>query len=119
MIYYFAIDGDDIGRHLETLVVSNNIKEVKLFSTKVKHALSILEKLLLENKCEIIFSAGDSILASSKNKINIDNIPLIQGKISFSMGVGKSAEQALLALKRAKALGKRRYEVAKEMSFEE
>jgi len=119
MTYYFAIDGDDIGRQLETLVASNDIAGVKVFSNKVKTALTLLEKFLQKNNCEIIFSAGDSILAFSKNKIKLSDTPLIQGEISFSMGVGKSGEQALLALKRAKALGKRRYEVAKEMSFEE
>ncbi len=119
MTCYFAIDGDDIGRQLENLVASNNIAGVKVFSNNVKTALNVLEKFLHENNCEIIFSAGDSILAFSQSKIKLSNIPLIQGEISFSMGVGKSGEQALLALKRAKVLGKRRYEVAKEMSFEE
>lgn len=118
MIYYYAIDGDDIGRHLETLVVSNNIEEVKVFSQEVKNALITLEDYLLRNECVIIFSAGDSILASSVKKIPLGDIPLIQGQISFSMGVGKSGEQALLALKKAKALGKKRYEVVKEISFE-
>jgi len=115
---YFAIDGDDIGRQLETFVVSNDIKSVKAFSNRVKTALTVLENFFRSNKGEIIFSAGDSILASSNNKIEISAIPLIQGEISFSMGVGRSGEQALLSLKRAKALGKRRYEIAKEMSFE-
>lgn len=117
MIYY-AIDGDDIGRRLEFLVVSNKIEEVKLFSEEVNNALTHVKKFLVDHDCKIIFAAGDSILATSAKQLSLKNVPLIQGQISFSMGVGKSSEQALLALKKAKALGKSRYEIVQEISFQ-
>lgn len=116
MIYY-AIDGDDIGRQLEFLVASNNIDGLRNFSNTVQASLDKLTKFLCDNNCEVIFAAGDSILAFSKKQIDFKTAPLIQGKISFSMGVGRSSDQAFLALKRAKALGKSRYEVAKKVSF--
>ena len=117
MIYY-AIDGDDVGRRLEFLVVSNKIEEVRLFSEDVNNALTRIKRFLIDHDCEIIFAAGDSILATSAKQVTLKNVPLIQGQISFSMGVGKSSDQALLALKKAKALGKSRYEVVSEISFQ-
>lgn len=58
-----------------------------------------------------MFCEGDSLLASSEEQIELPIELLIHGNISFSGGIGKSTSMALLALKKAKGLGKKRIEI--------
>ncbi len=58
-----------------------------------------------------MFCEGDSLLASSEEQIMLPIEMLVHGDISFSAGIGKSTAMALLALKKAKGLGKKRIEM--------
>lgn len=60
-----------------------------------------------------MFCEGDSLLASSEEQIELPIELLIHGNISFSGGIGRSTAMALLALKKAKGLGKKRIEIFK------
>jgi len=111
MIYYFyAIDGDDIGKALETYILQNDIEGVAKFSIKVEQALNFFREHFLSYGSEIIICSGDSLLAKANRKIYIPPEFLKQDDISFSIGIGNYASSSLLALKKAKGLGKNRIE---------
>ena len=109
--YYYAIDGDDIGRNLEKLILTNDLNNIKILSLNIKEALSEIEKFLNSKGAQTIFCEGDSILAYSKNLIKIPQKLVVYKNLSFSIGIGNSLSLSLLALKKAKGLGKRRIEV--------
>jgi GTP cyclohydrolase III len=109
--YYYAIDGDDIGKSLEQYVLENNIPAIEILSNNVKESLSNIETFLCSYGAKTIFCAGDSILAYSSTLINLPNKILFYKNISFSAGIGDSPSLALLALKKAKGLGKKRIEI--------
>ena len=109
--YYYAIDGDDVGKSLEQYVLEHNIPAIKILSTNVKESLLNIEEFLFSQGAKTIFCAGDSILAYSPTIINIPNEILFYKNISFSAGIGDSPSLALLALKKAKGLGKKRIEL--------
>lgn len=108
--YYYAIDGDDIGKSLEKSILENDTKAVELLSIEVKEGLSTIENFLSSQGGKTIFCAGDSILSNSKNLINVPHDLLFYKNLSFSAGIGDSPSLALLALKKAKGLGKKRIE---------
>lgn len=108
--FYYAIDGDDIGKKLEEYALKNDIQSIRELSATVKESLSKIREHLSSNGGEIIFCEGDSLLAFSKEEINISIDILIEESISFSAGIGKTTAMALLALKKAKGLGKKRIE---------
>ncbi len=107
--YFIAIDGDDIGPQLRDFIINNNTKGAAKYSRELKKYFKVLENWLLRAGAKIIFRGGDSILAyqSFDSLENISkNIP--NGVCEISVGFGKSAEFAYLALQLAKARGKGR-----------
>jgi len=109
--YYYAIDGDDIGKSLEKSILENNIQAIEILSLNVKEALSKIETFLSSQGGKTIFCAGDSILSYSQNLIKVPPELLFYKNLSFSAGIGDSPSLALLALKKAKGLGKKRIEI--------
>lgn len=109
--YYYAIDGDDIGKKLEECVLKNNLVALKDFSIRVKSALLKIRQYMCSQGCEIVFCEGDSLLACSDFPVDLSMQLLTHNDISFSAGIGTSSALALLALKKAKGLGKKRIEV--------
>ncbi|BBL74206.1 mCpol domain-containing protein [Methylomagnum ishizawai] len=102
---FLAYDGDKIGRKLESLLIDNSEYEIERFANKVSDALIYLEKSLSERKCKIIFASGDSVLAKMSDKFDADEIPRCYGEITFSLGMGETPLEAMLALKKAKSEG--------------
>lgn len=99
---YYAFDGDRIGKRLQHLILQNDETEVETFAAAVSTAVSILEKSLRGLDCKIIFASGDSVLAFSDTPIEIENVQRIYGSITFSLGVGHTPREALIALGAAK-----------------
>ncbi len=110
-LYYYAIDGDDIGACLEKHALSNDIDSIRELSRKIYQCLNEIRKYLEENSATIIFCSGDSILATSTKMIPIIIDNLTFNDYSFSAGIGSTCCNATLALKKAKGLGKKRVEV--------
>lgn len=129
-VFYIAIDGDDVGRQIEYLVVNNKSQQLSEFSTKYEYAMVWLEqqlKNILDVK--IIFRGGDSLLCtSSKEQASIEEeinslkkefIDLVE--VTLSVGIGSSLREAYFALKLAKANGKNRitlFDQSLEQSYE-
>ena len=107
---YYAVDGDDIGKKLELLLLNNDIESVAIFSKKVTDQISVIRHFFLENDAEVIFSTGDGVLAFSDRVIDVNRLIHASIGITFSIGIGSTAANALLALKKAKGLGKARVE---------
>ncbi|MCI5207908.1 MAG: mCpol domain-containing protein [Candidatus Electrothrix sp. ATG2] len=109
--FYYAIDGDDIGKKLEEYALKNDISSILLLSENVKLALKEIKNHFESNGGVIVFCEGDSLLASSEKQVELPIDLLFHNTISFSAGVGKTTAMALLALKKAKGLGKKRVEI--------
>ena len=102
---FLAYDGDKVGRKLESLLIDNDVYKIKNFANEVWDALHTLEQQLLDKNCEIIFASGDSIFAKSNEKFDVEQIIRIYGDVTFSLGVGNTPLEAMLALKKAKSQG--------------
>lgn len=106
---YIAIDGDDIGPQIRDFIINNDTQGAARFSNDLKHYFQQLEQWLLSMGAEIVFRGGDSILAYHNFNSLIDTAKTIpSGICEISVGFGKSAEFAYLALQLAKARGKGR-----------
>ena len=114
-MYYYAIDGDDIGRQLEAYVLREEISALYDFSISTRNHLDAIKNYLIDKGCEIVFCEGDSLLASHKCLIELPLSLLIRNNLSFSAGIGTGSALALLALKKAKGLGKSRVETLLEI----
>ncbi|ASC70462.1 hypothetical protein XM38_014010 [Halomicronema hongdechloris C2206] len=111
---YFAADGDDVGHHLEYLMLRNESAKIFEFSKVFHKAMLWLEYELIEScEAEIIFTGGDNILARiSKTDDTLNLIEKIRfefqkkAKSTLSIGLGKTPREAYFALKLAKTSGK-------------
>ncbi|KPA14935.1 hypothetical protein MHK_004862 [Candidatus Magnetomorum sp. HK-1] len=72
--------------------------------------LKNISEVMQKQGGKLIFCEGDSMLISSDYKMELPRKLLFMEDISFSVGVGTSTSLALLALKKAKGLGKKRIE---------
>ena len=102
---YLAYDGDKVGRKLEDLIIDNNEHKIEAFAAKMSWTLRNLEKLLADHHCRIIFASGDSVLARTTLDFDTDKVKRDYGDITFSLGIGKTPLEAMLALKKAKSKG--------------
>lgn len=102
MTYYYAIDGDNIGRRLEHLIITNDEAGAARFSREVDAALLLLAHQLGMKGAAIIFAGGDNLLAKTDAWIDPSYLPMHHGRLTFSLGIGRSPVTAMLALKRAK-----------------
>lgn len=106
---YIGLDGDSIGKHIERILIEEDVDELEEFSLSVKNALSEIEKVVNQKKGKVIFSGGDSILFRGDFDIEFtENILDIfhkkTGKTA-SIGLGESTSEAYLGLKIAKSKG--------------
>lgn len=102
-MFYFAVDGNEIGRRLDLLISTATDAEISAFSKKVSaHVLMIASKFESLGG-EIIFATGDGILARSMNFIDISCISLELDDFHFSLGIGNSALEASIAMRIAKS----------------
>lgn len=107
---YYAIDGDDVGRKLEFLLLSNDAEGAAFFSQEITREIENLHQFFMKFHSQIIFSTGDGILAFSAESIDVSALTVSGSGTTFSIGIGSTTANALLALKKAKGLGKARVE---------
>jgi GTP cyclohydrolase III len=108
---FIAIDGDDIGRNLEKLLLEEDFSKLISFSNTVKNYFNLVKKIALKYNSEILLFGGDSVIIKIESK-NIENFIVdlnkIQSNITVSIGIGQTVKHAFFALKEAKALGRNR-----------
>jgi len=108
MVYYYAIDGDDIGAEIEKFLLNNDLDQAYLFSKIIVEKLDKIKCFFELHGGKVIFCAGDSILIELNERIDVPKKLIDEGKYSFSVGVSTSPSGCVLALKKAKGLGKNR-----------
>lgn len=103
---FLAIDGDRVGEALERLILLEDLDAVRRFSDAVATAVRSLQDFLIGQGCDIVFAAGDGLLAASRAILDPNSIVLRYGDLTFSIGVAACPAESLLALKVAKGLGR-------------
>ena len=108
-ILYVSIDGNNIGRELERLMLGERLEELKIFSETMLQTISKIVRHVEEIGGEVIMAGGDNVLArmseSNANELSRWVAKLKTDKISFSVGIGNNVKMAYLALKYAKVNG--------------
>jgi hypothetical protein len=106
---FYGIDGDKMGRLIEALFIQNELNTLSDFSNKIIAAVEEIREFVVRNKGTIIFHGGDSILFEGQFDNEqcghmLSRFVALTGHTA-SMGIGRSATEAYLALKLAKAEG--------------
>ncbi|MEW6456730.1 MAG: mCpol domain-containing protein [Acidobacteriota bacterium] len=106
---YIALDGDDVGRHIEKFLIENKEQDVAELSEQITNTVQEITAYLRSIDFEVIFSAGDSILCKG-GSIDIRKLSNYLAKTNkvctFSVGIGNTLEKTYVALKYAKSRGK-------------
>lgn len=113
---YLALDGDDVGRSLEYLILTNQDNALRVFSYSVADAIEWLSSELTKVfGAELVFKGGDNILCTLiPGERFMEESDAMRGSFqkragcTLSIGLGASASEAYIALKFAKASGKDR-----------
>jgi hypothetical protein len=107
-----ALDGDDIGRRIEQLVSTEDLDGLSSFSREVARRLDELRAASERSGGHVVLCTGDILLTqvSSEAAVELCKVAcsLVNG-VSFSGGIGTTMSQAMLALKAAKARGRRQW----------
>ncbi len=108
---YIIGDGDDVRKHIDKLMLSNDFEALSLLSDKIDSSIKTLCSDMKEVlSADIIYSNGDGFLAIVKNDIGVDDFLRKKGQqfwnlcgINLSFGIGETIEECLIDLKRSKA----------------
>lgn len=106
---YYGIDGDKIGRKIETMFIKSEEENIKRFSELIDNAINRLEEIIIEKDGIIVFSGGDSILFKGDFTDDfcerlLEEFVRITG-CTASMGIGSSLTETFLSMKIAKTFG--------------
>lgn len=121
--YYIAIDGDDVGRSIERLVLLNDGQGLSDFSAKYRCAIRWLTSVLIDSlQGTALLSDGDSILIEVHTpSYSADRLAALSKEFvqlsghTVSIGIGDTMRRAYLALKLAKLSGKNQIRHYKEL----
>ena len=107
---YISIDGNDIGKRLEGLILSDNLEELQTFSSRITFLVDTIEKYIIKQGGKCFLSGGDNILAFLPEEKVHETVKYVNSlkkeEISFSIGIGDDVIDAYLALKYAKSMKK-------------
>jgi len=120
---YIAVDGDDIGNHIEYLMLSNKRDALMEFSLKYKEGMDwFIRKIVESMRATIILAGGDNVLLSSNNEMfSVSRLEELRSEFqkrvghTLSIGIGDSIRRAYLALKLAKTSGKNQTRLFEEL----
>jgi GTP cyclohydrolase III len=112
--FYLAVDGDNVGSHLEYFTITNDTDSLTQFSAKFNAAMIwFQEQLVTQFQATVFFSGGDNLLARiTANGSSVERLEKLRidfadrAQSTLSMGLGESPQRAYLALKLAKTSGK-------------
>ena len=105
---YISIDGNDIGKRLEGLILSGELEELLDFSSKITCLIETIEQYIIKQGGKCFLRGGDNIFAyvtQDKVQVIVNYInSLTTEDILFSIGIGNDVLDAYLALKYAKSM---------------
>ncbi|KOC97951.1 hypothetical protein ACS82_17940 [Vibrio parahaemolyticus] len=108
---FITIDGDDVGRKITSLYLSNDEENLHRVSLSLVNAAEQIAELLRDNGFDVIFCAADGVVGKSNKSVDYSILfEKIQeqtaSSFTFSAGVGSSLKEAYVALLDAKSNGK-------------
>lgn len=103
---FYAIDGDEVGKKLEFYLASDQVENATAYSEAITAETEAIRARLGNLGARILFCGGDSILAESEELLALDLRSVNGAAVTWSVGIGSTPSSALLALKKAKALGR-------------
>lgn len=114
-----CFDGDDVGAHLELLLLTGHLDQAQAFSEGVSAAIFQLTTFLRDEASAVVYIAGgDNVVASWASEPECalfdqarDIFREACGR-TLSVGVGQTPSEALHALRLAKLKGKDRVYIA-------
>lgn len=116
---FLYFDGDDVGAGIELMLLEDNLAGAAKLSTQISGAISMLSSALeLELAAEVVFAAGDDVLAHTTRPVVADDVERLRQEfrersgLTISCGVADSPGGATRQLHLAKLRGKNRTEVA-------
>ncbi len=106
---YIGLDGDNIGRLVESYFIENNVSKLVEFSRNVVRALDEIRIMGEHNGADVLFCTGDSILLYGDIDVSFGTEMLEvfhreTGKTA-SVGIGQNMANTYLGLKLAKSRG--------------
>ncbi len=104
--WFYSFDGDQVGRRVQTLILENDVSGIVRLSQTVSSAVNTLRDELKAMGCEVLFAAGDSVLAIGPSDLALEKMPIEENGLTFSVGVGRTPRAALIALAKAKTKGR-------------
>ncbi|MDC0835591.1 mCpol domain-containing protein [Geitlerinema sp. CS-897] len=107
--FFVAIDGDLVGRKLEKLIVSNELDELERYSYSINESINRIHFLSETFNGKTYLKGGDSLLIELlEYQLFVEEFISKQSGMptSFSVGIGRNAVEAYLALKFAKSAGR-------------
>ncbi len=118
--WFVALDGDQVGRRIEQLILSGKLSELSSYSKSVLDAIKTLESILLKAGGQVYMTGGDNLLAEVSNiDLFLSNFISIRDELvcSFCVGIGTDHIKAYLALKFAKSCAPRTIVKAEELEI--
>ncbi|MFG6445856.1 mCpol domain-containing protein [Microbacterium sp. P07] len=115
---YLYFDGDDVGAGIELRLLEGDLVGAADLSARVSEAIVALASTLrLEFAAEIIFAAGDEVLAHTLESLETGTVERLRdlfksrAGLTISCGVADTPDGATVNLHLAKLRGKNRVEV--------
>lgn len=116
MIRFFHFDADDVGNHLELLLLDGKLDEAVSLSNRVTNAMQQLRKSIEQvSGGQVHLFGGDDLIATfqmdSLSEEKLDEFRRefeLRCGLTLSTGVGTTVQEALANLRRAKLSGKNR-----------
>lgn len=106
---YAYIDGDDIGLKIESCFMNNDEEGLENINKLVSNSIIKITTYLEENDYKIVFSGADGVICKKNDFEAIEIKEYISYEIeslSFSIGVGRTLNDAYVALRYSKCHGK-------------
>jgi len=105
----YFLDGDNVAARMESGLICNEIAQVSQFSSQLTLTLEDIRGLVIQERGEVAYCAGDNILFFGQFDIAAcEKLLLIfheQTGCTASIGIGDTSREAYLALKTAKFEG--------------
>jgi len=105
---YVLLDGDQVGRRMEDLLLRDALPRLYFLVQDLNDAVLVLARVFRRVGGLVYLCGGDTVLGSVDNvRTLLAAMQPIRGTLpcTFSAGVGSSVSDALIALKLAKARG--------------
>ena len=110
---YALIDGDDVGKKMEVHTINNDVEAFIRTSERISNSIARMAESLADVPgVSLVSTGGDSILIGFHETISNRISERLDGlqaeeEFSFSVGIGNDLREAYVALRMAKAAGKR------------